>query len=136
MLAGRLWYPISQSVCGESVRSSPHSGDAASRLPQSQVHLCEFRRNLNEFRQPLSETLTHCRDRSVTCCFFCTQLSVAIPLLPLFLQRKLHFHGDLDQQHQAGGALAQPGPKPISALRVRGHHGGVFSGELPSLVPY
>lgn len=42
VLAGRLEHPVSQSVCGESIRSSSHSGDDASRLPQGEVlHLCE-----------------------------------------------------------------------------------------------
>lgn len=71
VLTGRLWYPVSQSVCGESLRSSSHSGDAASRLPQGQVRLCDFRGGLDEFRQRLSQTLTHCRHRSLSLAAFC-----------------------------------------------------------------
>lgn len=42
VFTGWLKYPISQSVCGESVWSSSHSGNDASGLPQSQVvHLCK-----------------------------------------------------------------------------------------------
>lgn len=45
---GWLKYPISQSVCGESVWSSSHSGNDASGLPQSQVvHLCKWRNRIS-----------------------------------------------------------------------------------------
>lgn len=61
VLTGWLKYPISQSVCGESVRPSSHSGDDASWLPQGQVvHLCKckHRINLGDFRHQLSEAIT------------------------------------------------------------------------------
>lgn len=52
------------------------------------------------------------------------------------LQRQLHLHGDLDQQHPARGSLAESCPEPIGALRVRGHHRGLFRGEQSSVVPH
>lgn len=64
VLAGRFQYPISQSVCSEPLRSSSHSGDAASWLPEVQVHLCEFKIKLYEFRQHLSGMITLSRNCS------------------------------------------------------------------------
>lgn len=64
VLAGRFQYPISQSVCSEPLRSSSHSGDAASWLPEVQVHLCELKIKLYEFRQHLSGMITLSRNCS------------------------------------------------------------------------
>lgn len=61
VLTGWLKYPISQSVCGESLWSSSHSGDDASWLPQGQVlHLCKCKHRINpeDFRHHLSEMIT------------------------------------------------------------------------------
>lgn len=63
VLTGGLQHPISQSVCGESVRSGSHSRDDASlRFPQSQVHLCEFWKKKKEINKPacLSLLLSLC----------------------------------------------------------------------------
>lgn len=45
------------------------------------------------------------------------------------LQRQLHLHGDLDQQHPPRGSLAESHPEPVSAVCVRGYHGGLLRGE-------
>lgn len=82
VLTGWLKYPISQSVCGESVRPSSHSGDDASWLPQGQVvHLCKckHRINLGDFRHQLSEAITRpTSSLSLAASFF----SLSIPLHP------------------------------------------------------
>lgn len=80
VLTGWLKYPISQSVCGESLWSSSHSGDDASWLPQGQVlHLCKCKHRLNpeDFRHHLSETIT------------CPTSSLS-PSLLLFFPSSLH----------------------------------------------
>lgn len=54
VLTGWLKYPISQSVCGESLRSSSHSGDAASWLCQGQViYLHECKNAVNLYTWPV-----------------------------------------------------------------------------------
>lgn len=84
VLTGWLKYPISQSVCGESLWSSSHSGDDASWLPQGQVlHLCKCKHRINpeDFRHHLSEMITRpTSSLSVRCFFFSSSLHPFAPL--------------------------------------------------------
>lgn len=108
------------------------------------THLCECKNriNLEDFRSYLSEMITHVQVPLFLTAsyFFLRSFAPLSNHLVSFsassLQRQLHLHGDLDQQHPPRSSLAESCPEPIIALRMRGHHRGMLRGEWSSVVPH